>query len=251
MNDWLAYGASVTGIAHQERQIPCQDAYFIRRKGEYLIAAVCDGAGSSRYSEQGAQLVARLFTLRITEWPNIDLLTEKQITQGAKQLIEDIRLQLAEYAEIKQCALNEYASTLVACWVGDDSGYLFHLGDGIAVVEYCDGTSYVSQPENGEYANQTWFVTSENWEAHLRVIPLNQPVKQVILMSDGVQPFAMNKAGDALYEPFITPVIRYLKTVSEDSGSEALAGTLADPRTHSITGDDKTLVICIRDEELW
>ena len=87
-------------------------------------------------------------------------------------------------------------------------------------MEYCDGTRYVSQPENGEYANQTWFVTSENWEAHLRVIPLNKPVKQVILMSDGVQPFAMNKACDALYEPFITPVIRYLKTVSEDSGSE-------------------------------
>ncbi|QAV23781.1 PP2C family serine/threonine-protein phosphatase [Proteus hauseri] len=249
MNDWLIYGASVIGAAHQEHQIPCQDAYFVRRKGEYLIAAVCDGAGSSRYSEQGAKLAARLFTLRITEWPDIYLLTEKQVKQGVYQLIEDIRLQLAEYAEINQCELNEYASTLVACWIGDDGGYLFHLGDGIAVVEFSDGTSYVSQPENGEYANQTWFVTSESWQEHLRVTPLTKPVTQVVLMSDGVQPFAMNKNADALYEPFIQPVIRYLKTVSEDAGSEALAGTLADSRTHSITGDDKTLVICFRNEE--
>ncbi|MNI87484.1 hypothetical protein D3C73_1446860 [compost metagenome] len=64
-------------------------------------------------------------------------------------------------------------------------------------------------------------------------------------MSDGVQPFAMSRAGDSLFQPFIAPVIRYLAGVDETHGSQALHATLADPRTDQITGDDKTLLVAL------
>ena len=39
----------------------------------------------------------------------------------------------------------------------------------------------------------------------------------------------------------------YLRTVdSVELGNAALASTLADPRTHQITGDDKTLLLALR-----
>ncbi|VTR24589.1 Uncharacterised protein [Serratia fonticola] len=35
-------------------------------------------------------------------------------------------------------------------------------------------------------------------------------------MSDGVQPFALDKSGQALFEPFMGPVIRYLQQTAEE-----------------------------------
>ncbi len=68
------------------------------------------------------------------------------------------------------------------------------------------------------------------------------------MMTDGVQPFALNRRGDALFSPFIDPVLRYLQQSSEAEGSEALRATLDDPRTWAITGDDKTLLVALRHE---
>lgn len=44
------------------------------------------------------------------------------------------------------------------------------------------------------------------------------------------------------------PVLRYLPQVSEVEGSEAIRATLDDPRTWAITGDDKTLLVALRNE---
>ncbi|KAA8995647.1 protein phosphatase 2C domain-containing protein [Affinibrenneria salicis] len=247
MRPWSVYAASATGAAHLERHIPCQDAWSIRRPVGRLIAAVCDGAGSARYSEVGAQTVSRLFTRRLAALAMPEDLPIEQVRPAAVQILTDIRRSLSERAMEQRCEPGEFASTLVAVWIGEQAGYIFHLGDGIAVIETAQGESVISQPENGEYANQTWFLTSDQWEAHLRITPVNAPIGKVILLSDGVQPFAMNKACDALYAPFIEPVLRYLRQVSEEEGSAALQSTLADPRTHRITGDDKTLLICLRD----
>jgi hypothetical protein len=41
------------------------------------------------------------------------------------------------------------------------------------------------------------------------------------------------------------PVEKFLETVTEDEGSAALAGTLGDERTYTITSDDKTLLIAL------
>ena len=69
------------------------------------------------------------------------------------------------------------------------------------------------------------------------------------MMTDGVQPFALNRAwGMRCSLPFIDPVLRYLQQSSEAEGSEALRATLDDPRTWAITGDDKTLLVALRHE---
>jgi hypothetical protein len=69
------------------------------------------------------------------------------------------------------------------------------------------------------------------------------PIETVVLMSDGAAPFAIGKGKQELHRPFIDPVQRYLDQASEADGTAALARTLEDPRTDSITTDDKTLLI--------
>jgi len=141
--------------------------------------------------------------------------------------------------------LRELACTVVGVVLSQDGGYLLHIGDGMAVVELVDDSTILSLPENGEYANETYFVTGDDWLPHLRITPFSGTIRCISLMSDGAMPFAVSRGKTGMFKPFIDPVRSYLATVSETEGSEALLATLADERTWSITSDDKSLLLIL------
>jgi hypothetical protein len=123
---------------------------------------------------------------------------------------------------------------------------LFHIGDGFGVAEFDGLLPVISLPENGEYANETYFVTATDWPDRLRFMPLAAAQSGcVALMSDGAGPFVVNRERTGLFAPFIKPVTQYLSGVSQEEGNQALRDTLADERTYAITGDDKTLLIAL------
>ena len=161
--------------------------------------------------------------------------------------LAQIRAALDDIARAANASLDDYASTVVGVVMGQDTGFFFHLGDGLGVAPLADGSELISLPANGEYANETYFLSGERWREQLRLLPIPQSVRGVVLMSDGCMPFAMSKNNAALYAPFMDAVQGYLRTVeSVELGNAALASTLADPRTHQITGDDKTLLLALR-----
>jgi hypothetical protein len=160
------------------------------------------------------------------------------------RIVESARDELAALAAGSGMAAPEYATTLVGVVAGIRNGWFFHVGDGVGVAQPgAGGQPTVSPPENGEYANETFFVTGARWREHLRITPIGTAPSQVVLKSDGARPFVMNRNCTALFPPFIDPVTRFLTSVSDAAGTEALATTLADPRTHAITEEDKTLLI--------
>ena len=131
----------------------------------------------------------------------------------------------------------------VVAW--PDGGWFFHLGDGAGVARHADGRT-LSSPENGEYANETFFLTGTAWREHLRITPIATPMRSVLLMTDGAMPFALAKGGQDVFIPFADPVERFLASAEENAGNAALHATLDDPRTCQITGDDKTLLVALR-----
>ncbi|MBW8807960.1 MAG: protein phosphatase 2C domain-containing protein, partial [Lysobacter sp.] len=178
---------------------------------------------------------------------------EDAFEASASEAIQIARAALIEIADAAKVSLSSYAATLVGFAGDGQRGWFFHIGDGIGVAEavsageaMADQPSVVSAPENGEYSNETYFVTGDAWRQHLRVLAVTAPTARLALMSDGAMPFAMDKGNTGLFKPFIEPVARYLASVGEDDGSRALLGTLDDPRTHGITSDDKTLLIALR-----
>ncbi|WP_058912596.1 PP2C family serine/threonine-protein phosphatase [Entomohabitans teleogrylli] len=239
---WRIYGASAVGWSHQQHQLPCQDAFYAVSDGERMIAAVCDGAGSARFSHDGATFVTRQIVARLL------LMGDRTLTEQAlRGEIEQVRLDLSLLAAEYGHDVEEYACTLLVVWVDASQGWIMHLGDGSALMQGAREDERVfSAAENGEYANQTWFLTSESWREHLRIQRVAFPVQQLVMMTDGVQPFALDKGGEGLFAPFMTPVIDYLRRQSVQEGSAALRATLDDPRTQAITGDDKTLLIALR-----
>ena len=248
---WRVFAAAAIGHSHIEGGIPCQDAYAHALVGDMLVAAVCDGAGSQALSDIGAAFVSAGVVDALASRADADALTGLE-PESFRALVAEVvgatRDRLATQALAEGKALSEYSSTLVGIVADARGGYFFHIGDGLGVARAAadHADHVVSLPENGEYANETYFVTGDAWHEHLRVTAIPPGADTIALMSDGAMPFAMAKGNDALYAPFMDPVERYLSGASEADGSAALHGTLADPRTYQITSDDKTLLIALR-----
>ena len=139
------------------------------------------------------------------------------------------------------------ACTLVGCVAGPDGGCFFHIGDGFGVFVDGRGHTVLSPPENGEYTDETYFVTDEDWETHLRLTPFGAPARggTIGLMSDGVSPFAIDRARTGFYAPFIDPVRAFLARATEHDGNQALRNLLESEKTLAITSDDKALLLAL------
>lgn len=242
---WRIFAASAKGSSHAASGQPCQDASAFARHDDWLIAVVCDGAGSAASSHVGASMVSQATVQALAaRGDELPLADETDIGTLVTSVLAGARDALAQHACVEQAELADYATTVVGVVMGPRHGWFFHVGDGVGVAQHEDGAT-LALPENGEYANETFFLTGARWREHLRMLPIARPARSILLMSDGAMPFVMAKGNQALYAPFVEPVERYLAQADEPTGSQALAATLDDPRTHRITGDDKTLLIAL------
>jgi hypothetical protein len=240
---WRVFAASSIGKSHIDGSLPCQDAYGSAFDNAHLVAVVCDGAGSASKSDIGARECADSLCqfLSSVVGSSSSCITPSVIEQA----IEVARAQLQLRADDIGLPVRELACTVVGVALFQDGGCLFHIGDGMAVVELAGDSTILSLPENGEYANETYFVTGDDWYSHLRTTSFSGTIRCISMMSDGAMPFAVNRGKTSMFAPFIDPVRSYLATVSEVEGSEALLATLSDERTWSITSDDKSLLLIL------
>jgi len=246
---WQTFAASAIGKYHIDNNIPCQDDFAFRVVGDVLIGVVCDGAGSSAHSEIGAKECSRSvldsieMNLGEGESTRLETVCGRDNLEGA---VDVARNRLQSMADEKGFAFKDLSCTLVGCIASSRGGCFFHIGDGFCIAEFDGQTPIVSLPENGEYANETYFVTATDWAARLRITPLPEArYGRVALMSDGAAPFVVSRERTGFFGPFIDPVASYLSGVTQEDGNKALGDTLADERTYAITGDDKTLLIAL------
>jgi hypothetical protein len=95
--------------------------------------------------------------------------------------------------------ISTYAATIVRAMVSEAGGFVVHLGDGIGTAFTITKPNTLtigaqSDPENGEYANQTFYVTEDNWLHHLRITPFGA-AQSVLLATDGGEPLLYGKEG--------------------------------------------------------
>jgi hypothetical protein len=243
--NWRVFAASAIGKHHIDVGLPCQDAFSFKQTEGVVFAIVSDGAGSAEHSELGSQLLARDLVDRLAGIA-FSALSAEVIVDATRQSRDG----LVGLASEQKIPLRDLACTLVGAIASSTGGWMFHIGDGLGIADYGSLPPVVSSPENGEFANETYFITADDWESRLRVLPLQTGIGLIALMSDGAMPFVMDKTQMALFGPFINPVRKYLEGVSEEEGSAGLQATLADERTWSITGDDKSLLIVIASDPM-
>lgn len=245
---WKVVAASVRGSAHEESGEPCQDASAHVVVGEWLVAAVCDGAGSARLSSLGASVGCRaavdaLAALLEATFPRGD----GELASLCRDAVRAARAEVRVRAAAQGAELADGHATMVGVVAGVSRGIFFHVGDGAAVALPADPSSraVVSRPENGDFAEQTYFFTEDGWEERLRFLSFSG-AGRIVLMSDGAMSFAMAPGLAGPDPAFFDPVSRHLAKVDVDAGSRALQATLDHSRTREITRDDKTLLWAMR-----
>jgi len=252
---WRVFSASATGKRNLDEGALGQDACHCVVSDDLLVAVVCDGAGSAREGRAGSGFMARALADALARDLQVDAHWPAQngaqdpapLESIVQRAIETIRSNLAELAVSRELALEDYSCTLVGCVASRGGGCFFHVGDGFAIQQGPAGDTVLSQPENGEYADETYFVTDENWQEHLRFTALPAPERGAVigLMSDGTAPFAVNRARSGFFRPFIDPVASFLRAATASNGDEALRALLASPRACEISTDDKTLLVAL------
>jgi len=256
---WLYGGASIVGTSHVSSGVPCQDAFDVERSedGKWIAAAVCDGAGSAKRAEVGSSLVAKTFAKKLI------LLSKEVELRQPGAWINDFVIQQALNVreELRACAngddLRDFHTTLVAVLLSESGGFAIHIGDGavfggITAIENNSAAlnhqTFISKPENGEYANETFFITEGDWVKHLRIIPIPS-LDWIFIGTDGGAAFYLDPANEPKSE-FISSFVRDIQRRDDKEWSTRIGDILNDKQAEKITNDDKTIIFFAKKEFL-
>lgn len=257
MNKWTITDASIIGSGHTNTNMPCQDASsaMLSENGEWVAMVVSDGAGTAIHSDKSSSLVSASFVEALIKLSyEIDCREPGAwVNDFVIEHIIKTRRDLRSLAGSD--SLQNYHCTLVACLIGSSGGFLIHIGDGAIFggqTKNIDNkklslsnAQIISLPENGEYSNETYFITEGDWIKHLRITPIS-PVDWIVLGTDGGTTLAM--VGDKEPKPgFIVPLLNALTKESDElSRREKLKAILSDVQADKLTSDDKTLCIAYK-----
>ena len=256
MQNWLYSGASVMGQSHQTSQIPCQDKFSckVSADGRWLSVAVSDGAGSALNAEAGAEITSTIFC---EELLGLSIQLESRapgewINDFVVECVLKVRNQLRNKA--KSDDIKSFHCTLVAALVGPEGGFSIHIGDGCIFGGQFNNDSQrgevelnsnfvMSKPENGEYTNETFFITEGNWIKHLRVTPLPR-LDWVVACTDGGAALIMEKEIE-VKPKFLVPFFQELIS-AKFTKNNYISEVLSDPKANALTTDDKTIFVAMR-----
>ena len=254
---WKTIARSSIGRTHIKKSLPCQDFAEIREVSKGLIIGACsDGAGSAKKSEVGAQQAVDAALRSMTRHGFALFKSEEEARKTFLSVLAEVKENLAAAAEIhdvdvKQlnCTLLCFVATprrLVAAQIGD--GFLvFRRKPKAATEEFALAAQYelLFEPDRGEFANQTVFVTSSRAENALQVGLVKGDIDFVAAGSDGLLPVAVRYKDWSAHAPFFAPFYTFLKDDPPQAEMESeIDAFLASDRLNKKTDDDKTLMLC-------
>jgi serine/threonine protein phosphatase PrpC len=253
---WKVVMASATGTAHLSQNGECQDRFsaelFGDDKGQTLIAAVADGAGSTSDGHLGAEIACRSFIREVQRFLKCrDAQISSLNEEFGKLWISSLQAELRAIAKDADKPLREFASTFIAAVVGEECGAFFQIGDGAAVFsESGQPGSYrfAISPDDSEYVNTTDFITDDSAETAIRFYRVGAGINELILFTDGVFPVAVDYQANQPHEPFLMPMMAPLRSpqANEAELSFKLASFLSSAKISEKTDDDKTMILARR-----
>jgi Protein phosphatase 2C len=252
MSEWKVISASEKGTSHIQSADPCQDYSHFEVSDEvggekFLLAIVADGAGSALKPIEGAEQVCNFVTECIKEW-----LVSNQGTPFSNEIVRSWVVATHEfivgYAQKQEMQPRDFACTLLGIVIGKDTAAFFQIGDGAIVVADKSAYKVIFWPENGEYANMTYFVTDEEVLNHLQVL-IDVAPDELAIFSDGLQRLALVYESKTAHTPFFVPIFKRLQNIEKsnlEGLQEELHQFLKHPRVNERTDDDKTLILATR-----
>jgi serine/threonine protein phosphatase PrpC len=246
---WLVSSAVAQGTSHKATNLPCQDsaAHKTITSLNASVAVISDGAGSVARSQEGSRTLVEVMCAILGAYlETVKNITRDGITSIVKVGINKVRSKLIESGD-----LSEFHATALILVQLPKKIFTFHIGDGSLNIGSYDNKNNItitrSEPENGEFSNETFFFTEPDWEQRMRICEVDNPCFYLVC-SDGIDPFIWNSNSGTRFD-FIIPLITKLGNYkSEKNGNDFLDKVITDPRTDAVTSDDKSLIIGIDDQ---
>ncbi len=204
---------------------------------EFFIGLAADGAGSTTDGGKGAEITcATLFDCMagyIQNCGDVSTITDDTV----REWIAKARDAVVAEAETQGKRPREYACTVLGTIAGDGSTIFFQIGDGAVVTGSGKEYQTIFWPEQGEYANTTYFVTDENYRDHLHISHTESP-DEIALFTDGLQTLVLSFALKKAHAGFFRPLFEALRNTGETSlpGFSATSSQPSSPGTTSAHG---------------
>jgi hypothetical protein len=250
---WKFATSTVTGKAHTDRGEAGQDyhkAGTVSLAGcEFFIGISADGAGSTTDGGRGAEIACEttyasiLATLR--ESGGVPQITDLDI----RGWITASRTAIDAEARGQNKRTRDFACTILCSIAGDNGAVFFQIGDGAIVTGSGQDYETIFWPEQGEYANTTYFVTEEQYLDNLHIRHAPAPPREIAIFTDGLQnlvlSFAQKKAHDGFFRPLFGAMERFPENPFSDF-SGILQSFLCRDEINERSDDDKTLILAVR-----
>lgn len=200
--DWHLLAASRRGKLHAHKGSFREDAFALGSANGWHLVVVADGGGSCSLSRAGSKIAA---TTAIETMKNTVMdkdfadFTEEQLAETGKKAlqrgVQEAWYALQAEAEKMTTPLKEFGTTYLAMihYPQGPNGHLvgvLQVGDGVVAMELVDGTIKVlADPDVGQSASVTLFLTSKRWDewlSRVKVYQLPMPPRLLAAMCDGV-----------------------------------------------------------------
>nr|WP_313090838.1 PP2C family serine/threonine-protein phosphatase [Moraxella sp. CTOTU48268] len=269
-SSWQMYGASSIGKSHIDSNLPNQDSIYLQKTQDGMVAVVCDGAGSAKFSQAGAAFFSQsigkmLLSLGVSRSVSSSGIAFDlgQVKQQIIEQLSQIRLDLQSQLNAES-SLRDYHTTFTGLLIhSNHQALLVQIGDSPLItsqfvvrhphVDYFTNLQVYGDDSKNEYVNETHFITQDNWQSFLRVEPIDlSQVDCLALMSDGCADLVFEGASvtPKIYRPFFGNLLFNLtQSQSSQQGSAIIEQALGNPATYRLTGDDKSLVVLLKNQQ--
>ena len=260
--EWNVIAITQRGVSHERQAAPNQDSYDVSiisatsEIPETIIVAVADGAGSAPLAHEGARTTTSTATtmLRylIRRTPE-SVLSPDEADKALRQAVRYTSQVLKATARLKHAKLGELATTIQLVLANERLISTLHIGDGRTIVDSNDSYLNLNPPYNGEYANETTFITSSENPASEYAVGLTMRTmepkdsRQLAIFTDGLDPIAVNYSTDEPHAGFFRPAFNALaRSAQPASAARKVADALGTDAARRKSTDDITLVMATR-----
>lgn len=250
------------GTSHQKQGIGCQDYGNYCSFGDVIVGAVADGAGSAKHSDVGSKLAIETvlkYLGKISEylqkrkrcWQKISQeLSQTEAENLFTKTVNKVTAELGKQAAKEDYSVNDLACTLLVFVATPDWIAAMQIGDGFIVIRSQESEyQLLFQPDKGEFANETTFITSTNALKEMQVKVITEKQEFICASTDGLEKVAIRLSDWEPFSPFFKPLEEYLHESVNPKEDKYLTEFLNSERLNSRTDDDKTLLLCLFNKE--